>query len=42
LTPKISKDGTAAAAPLPWDQRLELKLIRAEAEALLKEEKAMK
>jgi hypothetical protein len=36
------KGGTAAAAPLPWDHRLELKLIRAEAEALLKEGPAKK
>jgi hypothetical protein len=38
-TQEKAKDGTAAADPLPWDQRLELKLIRAEAEGLIKMEK---
>jgi hypothetical protein len=37
-TQEKSKDGTASPNPLPWDQRLELKLFRAEAEALMKEE----
>jgi tetratricopeptide (TPR) repeat protein len=36
-TQEKPKDGTTAAFPLPWDARLELKLIGAEAEAVLKE-----